>query len=387
MGEKIMKKALSLLIALVLCLSVCGCAADNITQISSENSQISATADGTSSAENDLSGGAAVDPNSNPEEGQNYNKTNVSSANKKVAATAATTLANIPAYSGKAYITLNNSVPLFEGTNSTKSFESYSPLDSLGRCGVAFACIGKDLMPTEKRGEIGMIKPTGWQTAKYDFVDGKYLYNRCHLIGFQLSGENANKRNLITGTRYLNIEGMLPFENMVADYVKETGNHVLYRVTPIFSGNNLLASGVTIEGKSVEDNGKEICFYVYCYNVQPGVNINYADGSNAALGQTATSSKVAVSSKATVTSNTDVSSKTTTTSKTAVQSVSSTKTATAVLQSSTSKTYVLNTNTKKFHYPNCGSAKQIAEKNKQTYSGDRQTLVNQGYAACKKCNP
>ena len=363
-----MKTALSLLIALALCFSVCGCAVDNTTPTSNENSLISEITDGTSSIADDLSGGAAVDPDSNPEDGQNYNKTSVSSANKKAAATAAATLSNIPAYSGKAYITLNNSVPLFDGINSTKSFESYSPLDSLGRCGVAFACIGKDLMPTEKRGEIGMIKPTGWQTAKYDFVDGKYLYNRCHLIGFQLSGENANKRNLITGTRYLNIEGMLPFENMVADYVKETGNHVLYRVTPIFKGNNLLASGVTIEGKSVEDNGKEICFYVYCYNVQPGVNINYADGSNSASGQT-TSSKAAVSSK------------------TAAQSVSSTKTATAVQPSSTSKTYVLNTNTKKFHYPTCSSAKQIADKNKQTFSGDRQTLINQGYSACKICNP
>ena len=368
MGEKIMKKALSLFIALALCFSICGCAVDNTAPTSNENSLISEITDGTGSVSDDLSGGAAVDPDSNPEEGQNYNKAGVSSANKKAVATAAATLSNIPAYSGKAYITLNNSVPLFEGANSTKSFESYSPLDSLGRCGVAFACIGKYLMPTEKRGEIGMVRPTGWQTAKYDFVDGKYLYNRCHLIGFQLSGENANKRNLITGTRYLNIEGMLPFENMVADYVKETGNHVLYRVTPIFKGNNLLASGVTIEGKSVEDNGKEICFYVYCYNVQPGVNINYADGSNAASGQT-TSSKTAVSSK------------------TAAQNVSSTKTATAVQQSSTSKTYVLNTNTKKFHYPTCSSAKQIAEKNKQTFSGDRQTLINQGYAACKICNP
>ena len=365
-----MKKALSLLIALVLCLSVCGCATDNTAQISSENPQISATADSTSVVTDDLSGGAAVDPDSNPEEGQNYNKTSVSSANKKAAATAATTLSNIPAYSGKAYITLNNSVPLFEGVNSSKSFESYAPLDNLGRCGVAFACIGKDLMPTQKRGDIGMIKPTGWHTVKYDFVDGKYLYNRCHLIGFQLSGENANKRNLITGTRYLNTEGMLPFENMVADYVKESGNHVLYRVTPIFKGNNLLASGVTIEGKSLEDNGKEICFYVYCYNVQPGVNINYADGSNAASGQTATSSKTAVSSK------------------TAAQSISSTKTATAAQSNNgTSKTYILNTNTKKFHYPACSSAKQIADKNKQTYSGDRQALINQGYAACKKCNP
>lgn len=364
-----MKKALSLLIALVFCFLVYGCAADNTAQISSENPQISATADSTSLVTDDLSGGAVVNPDFNPEDGQNYNKTSVSSANKKAASTTSTTLANIPAYSGKAYINLNNSVPLFEGTNSTKSFESYSSLDSLGRCGVAFACIGKDLMPTQKRGDIGMIKPTGWQTIKYDFVDGKYLYNRCHLIGFQLSGENANKRNLITGTRYLNIEGMLPFENMVADYVKETGNHVLYRVTPVFKGNNLLASGVTIEGKSVEDNGKEICFYVYCYNVQPGVNINYANGESSPSGQKTVSSSAAATSKS-------ASSKTT--SSAAVSSVG---------QNSTSKTYVLNTNTKKFHYPSCASAKKIADKNRQSYSGDRQNLINDGYSPCKNCNP
>lgn len=190
--------------------------------------------------------------------------------------------ADIPAYAGDPYVTINDNEPQFLETDlATSSYEYYSDLDDLGRCGVVYACIGTDLMPTEERGNIGSVKPSGWHTAKYDIVDGKYLYNRCHLIGYQLSGENANVNNLITGTRYLNVEGMLPFENMVADYVKETENHVLYRVTPVFEGNNLVASGVQIEAQSVEDQGEGILFNVYCYNVQPGVTIDYATGDSA----------------------------------------------------------------------------------------------------------
>ena len=190
-------------------------------------------------------------------------------------------LDDIPEYSGNAYVAINDNIPFFEDEElTTTSFEKYSELDLLGRCGEATACVGKDLMPTEPRGEIGSVKPTGWQTAKYDIVEGKYLYNRCHLIGFQLTGENANKKNLITGTRYLNVTGMLPFENMVADYVKETENHVLYRVTPIFKENNLVADGVLMEAKSVEDNGESILFNVYCYNVQPGIIIDYSNGES-----------------------------------------------------------------------------------------------------------
>ena len=187
----------------------------------------------------------------------------------------------IPAYSGAAYIAVNGNLPFFrEEEYTVESYEFYSELDELGRCGVTMACIGTDLMPTEERGEIGSVKPTGWQSVKYDIVDGKYLYNRCHLIGFQLAGENANRKNLITGTRYLNIEGMLPFENLVADYVSETGNHVLYRVTPIFEGDDLVAEGVLLEGWSVEDQGEEVCFCVYAYNVQPGIVIDYATGES-----------------------------------------------------------------------------------------------------------
>lgn len=187
----------------------------------------------------------------------------------------------IPEYSGNPYVELNGNLPYFiDEELSTTAFELYSELDSLGRCGAGYANICKEIMPTEERGSIGMVKPTGWHTVKYDCIADRYLYNRCHLIGYQLAGENANEKNLITGTRYLNVDGMLPFENEVADYVNDTDNHVLYRVTPVFSGNNLLASGVIIEAKSVEDNGAGVQFNVYCYNVQPGISIDYIDGQS-----------------------------------------------------------------------------------------------------------
>lgn len=195
--------------------------------------------------------------------------------------TSITDFDNIPDFNDYPYVELNNNVPFFKDDEITDiSYENYSELDSLGRCGVTVSCIGKDLMPTEERGSIGQVKPSGWQTVKYDFVDGKYLYNRCHLIGYQLTGENANRKNLITGTRYMNTEGMLPFENMVADYIKETENHVMYRVTPIFKGDELVARGVLMEAKSVEDNGKGIEFCVYVYNNQPGVEIDYLTGKS-----------------------------------------------------------------------------------------------------------
>ena len=232
---------------------------------------------------------------------------------------------DIPAYAGDPYVTINDNEPQFLETDlATSSYEYYSDLDDLGRCGVVYACIGMDLMPTEERGNIGSVKPSGWHTVKYDIVDGKYLYNRCHLIGYQLSGENANVNNLITGTRYLNVEGMLPFENMVADYVKETGNHVLYRVAPVFEGNNLVASGVQIEAQSVEDQGEGILFNVYCYNVQPGVTIDYATGdsvleenaetqSNAATSNDGASQQNAVTQSNAATSNEAASQQETTT--------------------------------------------------------------------------
>lgn len=209
----------------------------------------------------------------------------VNTSEKETEEAGSVSLEEIPAYSGSPYVEINDNVPFFTDAEMTESaFEEYSSLDSLGRCGVAYANVCQELMPTEERGEIGAIKPSGWHTVKYDSVSGKYLYNRCHLIGYQLTAENANEKNLITGTRYLNVEGMLPFENMVADYVEETNNHVLYRVTPMFEGENLLASGVLMEAKSVEDDGAGILFNVYCYNVQPGISINYANGESAEEG-------------------------------------------------------------------------------------------------------
>lgn len=263
-------------------------------------------------------------------------------------------LSTVPAYSGQPYVAINNNVPFFNDSDlTTKSFENYSDLDNLGRCGVAYANVCKEIMPTEKRGAIGMIKPSGWKTVKYDNVDGRYLYNRCHLIGFQLAGENANRKNLITGTRYMNVDGMLPFENLVADYVKETNHHVLYRVTPIFNSSNLVASGVLMEAKSVEDDEVEFC--VYCYNVQPRIEIDYATGDS---------------------HESDTS---------AVQaSTDNTKSTTSDTQTST---YVINENTKKIHRPDCASVTQMNGNNKREYTGTRQELLDEGYSACKSCNP
>ena len=190
-------------------------------------------------------------------------------------------LASIPEYSNANYVVLNNNEPNFtESDYTTDSFERYSELDSLGRAKVAYANIGVDLMPTEERGSIGQVKPSGWHLVKYDIVNGKYLYNRCHLIGFQLTGENANEKNLITCTRQMNTVGMLEFENKVANYIKSTNNHVLYRVTPIYKDDNLLASGVVMEAYSVEDSGEGIKFNIFVYNVQDGIDIDYKTGDS-----------------------------------------------------------------------------------------------------------
>lgn len=273
---------------------------------------------------------------------------------------------DVPAYSGSPYVQINGNTPYFSADFlSGTSYEVYSSFDSLGRCGTAAACIGRDLMPTEPRGEIGMVKPTGWHTVKYDCVDGGYLYNRCHLIGYQLTGENANTQNLITGTRYLNLNGMLPFENMVADYVKETGDHVLYRVTPVFAGNDLVASGVLLEGMSCADQGESIQFCVFCYNVQPGVTIDYATGDSYETSGSSAGS----------------------TGSTADNSGAASSPGTAVPPQSQGEHYVLNTSTHKFHKPSCYSAEQISAKNRQDYTGTRDALLANGYDPCKKCNP
>lgn len=267
-------------------------------------------------------------------------------------------LSSIPPYIGTPYVNINGNEPFFseEEKSNTGAFETYSNLDYLGRCGVAYANICKEIMPTEKRGEIGQIRPSGWHTVNYhDLVDGNYLYNRCHLIGYQLAGENANEKNLITGTRYLNVEGMLPFENKVDDYVERTNNHVLYRVTPIFEGNNLVASGVLMEAYSVEDSGRGVKYCVYCYNVQPGIDINYANGDS----QVSAGSNAANNEASNSLANTE----------------------------NVSSDYILNTNTKKFHRPDCSSVSKMKEKNKQAYSGSRQDLINQGYEPCGVCHP
>ena len=255
------------------------------------------------------------------------------------------TLPQIPAYSGEPFAVLEDNMPRFSLEDYvTKSYESYGDLDALNRCTYTVACIGRDLMPTQERENIGMVRPTGWVTAKYDFVDGKYLYNRCHLIGFQLTGENANERNLITGTRYMNVQGMLPFENMVADYIKETGNHVLYRVTPVFEGKNPLASGVTMEAWSVEDNGEGICFYVYAYNVQPGVEIDYTTGE----------SRLA---EPVVGEGEDV------------------------------KTYVVNTGSGKFHDGTCPQAISIKPENKESFETTRNQMLAWSFVPAGCCKP
>lgn len=279
-------------------------------------------------------------------------------------------LASIPAYSGTAAIEINGNVPFFSAEDQTRTdaFETYASLDSLGRCGVAYANICPEIMPTEDRGEIGSIKPTGWVQNKYPDIikeSPSYLYNRCHLIAFCLAGENANEKNLITGTRYLNIEGMLPYEEMVADYVDRTGNHVLYRVTPIFDGDNLLASGVLMEGYSVEDQGSGIQFCVYAYNVQPGISIDYTTGSNWADGNSET------------TSNTNTTNSTSTTTNATTNTTTNTSTS----------GYVINKNTKVFHSPTCSSVSRMKESNKQYSDESRDALISEGYSPCGNCNP
>ena len=248
------------------------------------------------------------------------------------------------AYAGQPYVVVEDNVPDFPQADldSTAAFEHYEELDSLERCGVAYANICQELMPTEERGNIGHIHPTGWHSVRYEFVDGKSLYNRCHLIGFQLAGENDNERNLVTGTRYMNVQGMLPFENMIADYVKETDGHVLYRVTPVFSGDNLVCNGVRMEAWSVEDDGEGVCFDIFCYNVQPGVEIDYATGE----------SREAASE--------DIGKE---------------------------ETFILNTASRKFHRPDCSAVSAMDPANREEVTCTREELIRQGYEPCGSCKP
>lgn len=271
------------------------------------------------------------------------------------------TIGEVPDYEGEPYVEINGNEPEFtEAELTIDSYEAYSELDALGRCGTAQACIGEDLMPDEERGDISSVKPTGWKNKPYDNVDGEYLYNRCHLIGFQLSGENANEENLITGTRYMNTEGMLPFENIVAEYVQETDNHVMYRVTPVFEGDNLVASGVQMEAESVEDDGIGVSFNVYVYNVQPGIYIDYETGDNREAEEGETDIYRAAPDEEETEEDT---------------------------VSSEQQEYILNKNTKKFHDPDCSGAKDILQGNKEEYKGTREYLIEEGYEPCGICKP
>lgn len=255
---------------------------------------------------------------------------------------------DVPEFDGEPYTVVNGNIPEFDEEDyTTKAFEMYSPKDSLGRCQTAYVNVCEEIMPDKEREDIGMIKPSGWHTVKYDFVDGLYLYNRCHLIGYQLSGENANDRNLITGTRYMNVQGMLPFENMVDDYVEDTGNHVLYRVTPVYEGNNLVADGVQMEGWSVEDEGEGICYNVFVYNNQPGIDIDYATGDSTVSEDTETEDGTG----------------------------------------SEENEYVLNTNTMKFHLKSCSGAGEISDTNKEFSNKTREELIGEGYSPCGRCKP
>lgn len=262
---------------------------------------------------------------------------------------------SLPEYEDKAYVEVNHNCPFFtEGDYTTKAYETYGDLDRYGRCTSCMACVGQELMPTGQRERISSVKPTGWNYEKYSFVEGELLYNRCHLIAYCLTGEGANEQNLITGTRYLNAEGMLPFEEMVADYIDETNYHVLYRVTPIFQGMEDVARGVLMEAYSVEDHGEGISYCVFCYNVQPGIRINYNNGSSKQTGESTSFNPLD-----------------------------------EVCNGSTEEqsTYVLNTKNKKFHKPNCNGVDDIYQKSKETYHGTKDQLLVRGYRPCGNCNP
>lgn len=376
------RRTISIFLSFVLCLSLlsaCGSTTDAPANGSNRDIAFEETRQGVQAEGSDSTTSENEDSASDPESGKDDSVSDKAQpsqpeqyANENSLRAEALTfsLSSIAEFTDKPYVAVNGNVPYFTESELTdQSYEYYSDLDALGRCGTACASIGQDLMPTEPRGSIGMVKPTGWHTVRYDdLVDGKYLYNRCHLIGYQLTGENANTKNLITGTRYLNIDGMLPFENMVADYVKETGNHVMYRVTPIFEGDNLLANGVLMEGYSVEDKGAGVSYCVFAYNVQPGIEIDYATGES----KLADSAQQEEQKTATVTPT---------------PSPEPEKQEPATGSEASQADYILNTNTKKFHYPTCSSVNDMKEKNKQEFFGTRDEAISNGYSPCGRCKP
>lgn len=344
---KYTRKLLSILLTLVMLFSFAGCDLESY-EYDSNSSTISST--------NETSNPSSTGEDINSEEYSQPSDTSSTQTQKPSSVGSGTATAvkpsSLPKYSGEAYIVVNNNQPNFSASElTTKGYEKYSSLDSLGRCGVALASCGKEIMPgaNEERGSISSIKPTGWIQKSYSGISGGYLWNRCHLIGWQLSAENANRQNLITGTRYMNINGMLPFENMVADYIQETGHHVAYRITPIFEGNNLVCSGVQMEAYSVEDDGDGICFNVYCYNVQPGITINYANGDS---------------------SGPSSNNNTTSSTQSSTQNNNS--------ASSGDMVWIPNSGSKYHSHSGCSNMKNPRQVTKQE-------AINQGFDACKKC--
>lgn len=300
----------------------------------------------------------------------------------------------ISSYSTAFCIVNNNKPFFFESEITAEPYQRYSELDSLGRCGAAMAVIGKETMPTEERGKIGNIRPTGWHMAKYDIVEGKYLYNRCHLIGYQLSGENDNRQNLITGTRFMNVVGMLPFENKVTDFVTATGLHVLYRATPKFDKDNLLADGVLLEARSVEDGGAGLGFCVFCYNIQPGITIDYMTGDSKLYDGTPilppeeehTESSDTDSSIPELPAETETQPADTEQPSTVLPEDSAADSS-KVANDEEKREYIVNKGTRRFHLPECPSCEEIKEKNKYAFFGTKQELMENGYLPCQRCNP
>lgn len=318
------------------------------------------------------------EPQSAPAEDTNQQETEAVGENRPVTDDGVLSYRDVPAFEGNPYVYVNDGEPTFtdEQRAAEPGHEHYGELDELGRCTAAFAVVGPETQPTEKRGSIGEVRPSGWQMAKYDFVEGKYLFNRCHLLGYQLTGENANERNLITGTRYLNVQGMLPFENAVADYVDATGNHVLMAVMPVFEGSELVARGVHMMAESVEDGGEGVAFNAFCYNVQPGVVIDYGTGESMLEEDATPLPDVSGAESAPDTA-----------SEGAGAGEASEKGATGSAEGKGTTEYVLNTNSKKFHLPSCSSVDQMSPKNREDVEDTRENLIAKGYDPCKRCNP
>ena len=362
-----MKKVLSTVLILCMVLSLSGCSLDEIDK-TTEQTTVNNTVDISMSSETEM-----PSLETTMQETKTAQPTTVAPTKAKIVTnhkikvkykSKKLKLKDIPKYKvvKAPFVRVNGNKPTFTKKEiKRKSYQKFSKLDSLGRCGVAIASIGRDIMPKRKRTSISSVYPSGWHTYRYANVAGRYLYNRCHLIGHQLTGQNANAKNLITGTRYMNVDGMLPFEDEVANCVKYLNKHVMYRVRPIYKGKNLVASGVQMEAYSVEDKGGSCSFNVYCYNVQPGVKINYKTGTSKGKGKISGG----YSSK-----------------KTYKKKYYNKK-----AKKGKSGTYIISKNTRKFHYPSCGYVNRIKNYNRIKFKGKRSTLINQGYQPCKGCNP